>query len=301
MQTLQVGHGFVRSISYTVAGDGLIVGWGTPLHTHWLYSTRFDDPGKVDGTLIPYGEMALAPGRLGLVRMNMTLSEMPPSVFLEFINLSNRKFTHSIPLACNLTSLGFSADERDLLVAGYQLENRVPMGEVTRWRGKTAVGTTQVPAIVVSMATTRDNRWLVTGCADNTARFWLDHEPLPAAEWRFKSSVRKLVFAPDEKTLAAAAGCSVAVWSIAAGRQQVRLRPHARQVNDIAFSPSGKLLATAGHDGVVRFWDTDQWTLRQSFDWGIGKIGAVAFAPDGMTAVAGAGDGRLVIWDVDGD
>ncbi len=81
---------------------------------------------------------------------------------------------------------------------------------------------------------------------------------------------------------------------------RVDLGSHYLAINAVAASPDGRLLATGGHDRVVRLWDSQTGelvrTLRPpSQDIGLeGRIYALAFAPDGRhLAVAGS----LRYWD----
>lgn len=72
----------------------------------------------------------------------------------------------------------------------------------------------------------------------------------------------------------------------------------ADQVHDMNFSPDGRFLALAAHEGVVYFLDALARQVTGVFDWGIGPVSSVAFAPDGMTCAAGGENGQVVVWDV---
>ena len=67
---------------------------------------------------------------------------------------------------------------------------------------------------------------------------------------------------------------------------------HDPDVNSVAFSHDGSMLATTGDDGALRVWDPQAGTELQSFDHGDGVVVAPAFSPDDrLVAAAWEGDG----------
>src|SRR5205085_2595592 len=48
----------------------------------------------------------------------------------------------------------------------------------------------------------------------------------------------------------------VHLWDVRTGKELCRLPGHEKRVNDLAFSPSGKVLVTSGGFRQVLLWDT---------------------------------------------
>ena len=89
------------------------------------------------------------------------------------------------------------------------------------------------------------------------------------------------------------------VHDVAAGDQVLALAVGEGLVNDVVFSPDGRLLATARPGGTVGLWETVTGRLTRRMDAGRDAIArTVAFSPDGTLLAAGFGDGAVRIWSM---
>jgi WD40 repeat protein len=70
---------------------------------------------------------------------------------------------------------------------------------------------------------------------------------------------------------------------------------HSESANAVAFSPDGKLLASAS-DGVVKLWDPATGAVLQMLE-GHTDISAVAFSPDGKLLASASDDQKVRLWD----
>jgi len=66
----------------------------------------------------------------------------------------------------------------------------------------------------------------------------------------------------------------------------------------VAFSPDGKLLATAGDGGEIRLWQVADMKPLLTFKGHIHWVLSVAFSPDGRTLASGSDDRTVKLWDI---
>lgn len=78
----------------------------------------------------------------------------------------------------------------------------------------------------------------------------------------------------------------------------VELQGHRKTILDVAFSPSGRYMATSSMDRSIRLWDRTGKLLASFLaghrDW----IRTIAFQPDGTRLISGGDDGSIRIWDL---
>ena len=107
-----------------------------------------------------------------------------------------------------------------------------------------------------------DNRRVITGSDDTTARLWnaATGEPLDITLSGHTASVTSVAFTPDgERALTGSKDITAKLWDPATGKEILTLTGHTEEITTVAVSPDGGSLLTGSRDGTAIVWLTVPW------------------------------------------
>ena len=76
-----------------------------------------------------------------------------------------------------------------------------------------------------------------------------------------------------------------------------KLEGHTGEINAVAFSPDGQLLASASQDCTVRLWNPATGEQLQKLEGHTAGVSAVAFSPDGQLLASASLDHTVRLWN----
>ncbi|EPE07232.1 transcriptional repressor rco-1 [Ophiostoma piceae UAMH 11346] len=112
-------------------------------------------------------------------------------------------------------------------------------------------------------------------------------------------------FSADGKYVATGCNRSAQIYDVQTGEKLCVLQDDTVDVSgdlyirSVCFSPDGKYLATGAEDKLIRVWDIQSRTIRNTFAGHEQDIYSLDFARDGRTIASGSGDRTVRLWDIE--
>lgn len=113
-----------------------------------------------------------------------------------------------------------------------------------------------------------------------------------------------MAFSPGGRFLATPTGTDerlVNLYDVRSGEKVAPLDEHTFYVQDVAFSPKEKTLATAALDGMIILWDLTTHRSIATLRGHTSAVHCLAYSPDGSTLVSGGSDSSISLWNLNGD
>ncbi len=186
-------------------------------------------------------------------------------------------------------------DASDPLRSGFQ---RIIIDRCLRG-GKQLLPPLRHDQAVTCMALSPDDRLILTGSSDHTARLWEAHSGVLIGQpLQHQGQISQVAFSPKGQIAATASyDKTAAVWDIRDGKRIGPALDHRDRVNDLCFSPDGRLLVTACDDGSAFVWDQSSTSSAPLELKHGGKVQFSKFCPRGDVIATSGNDDRLMLWN----
>ncbi|MEB3211285.1 MAG: NB-ARC domain-containing protein, partial [Leptolyngbyaceae bacterium] len=142
-----------------------------------------------------------------------------------------------------------------------------------------------------------DGRWMATCSEDQTVKITdLKTGQLQATLSVAPTIARAIAWiGSDRLAIGGIDGC-IRLWHPFADESTQLISAHSDIVNSLSWHPTSNALASTSSDGVVKIWDAETGTCRQTWPQDV-PIRWGTWSPDGHTLAISREDGGIVLWN----